>query len=451
MQISIIGGGLAGSECAWQLAERGLKVVVYELRGATDTTGNPKQTAVHKTYKLAELVCSNSFRGTDLSRNAVAVLHEELRRMGSLILSSADANRVPAGGALAMDREGFSDMVAEKIAAHPNITINREEITTLPQEGLVVVATGPLTSAALAQHILGLTGENRLSFFDAVAPIISKDSINMDIAWEQSRYDKGDGKDYINCPLNKEQYFQFINDLLSAESAVGHNPEDQQVKYFDGCMPIEEMASRGVETPRFGPMKPTGLINPHNPDEKPYAVVQLRQDNKLGTLYNMVGFQTRMKWGEQSRVLRTIPGLEHAEIVRYGVIHKNTFINSPALLDAHLRLKQAPHIRFAGQITGVEGYVESTAMGMWAALSIFAEYHNLPLTPPPPTTMTGSLIAHITGGADASTFQPMNITYGLLPPLAFKHKKKDRKTLYGERALADFTEWCAALPGCQPV
>ncbi|MDE0723390.1 MAG: methylenetetrahydrofolate--tRNA-(uracil(54)-C(5))-methyltransferase (FADH(2)-oxidizing) TrmFO [Alphaproteobacteria bacterium] len=435
--ITIIGGGLAGSEAAFQLAERGHSVKLYEMRGV-------KGTAVHKTDKLAELVCSNSFRGSDPTKNAVAVLHSELRGLGSVILEAADATRLPAGGALAMDRELFSDYVTDKIMNHPGIEVIREEVTEIPTDHPVIIATGPLTSEGLAQSILAKTGESRLSFFDAVAPILTKESVNMDICWMQSRYDKGDGKDYINCPMTKEQYYKFIEDIQNAEQAVGHNPEDEGVGYFDGCLPIEVMAERGPETLRFGPMKPKGLTNPHNPTEKPYAIVQLRQDNKLGTLYNMVGFQTRMKWGAQKEVLKTIPGLENADIVRFGVIHKNTFINSPAVLDSEMRLKAQPNVRFAGQVTGVEGYVESTAMGLLAAIFLDAELKGESIPTPPDRTMLGALISHITGGADAKTFQPMNVNYGLLPmpdEADGKVFKKGRKEYYGVRADKYFKEW----------
>jgi methylenetetrahydrofolate--tRNA-(uracil-5-)-methyltransferase len=435
--ITIIGGGLAGSEAAFQLAERGHSVKLYEMRGV-------KGTAVHKTDKLAELVCSNSFRGSDPTKNAVAVLHSELRGLGSVILEAADATRLPAGGALAMDRELFSDYVTDKIMNHPGIEVIREEVTEIPTDHPVIIATGPLTSEGLAQSILAKTGESRLSFFDAVAPILTKESVNMDICWMQSRYDKGDGKDYINCPMTKEQYYKFIEDIQNAEQAVGHNPEDEGVGYFDGCLPIEVMAERGPETLRFGPMKPKGLTNPHNPTEKPYAIVQLRQDNKLGTLYNMVGFQTRMKWGAQKEVLKTIPGLENADIVRFGVIHKNTFINSPAVLDSEMRLKAQPNVRFAGQVTGVEGYVESTAMGLLAAIFLDAELKGESIPTPPDRTMLGALISHITGGADAKTFQPMNVNYGLLPmpdEADGKVFKKGRKEYYGVRAGKYFEEW----------
>lgn len=430
-QVIIIGGGLAGSEAAWQLAEKGIAVKLYEMRGV-------KKTAVHKTDKLAELVCSNSFRGTDVTKNAVAVLHNELRCLNSIILKSADENRIPAGGALGIDRELFSDTITNKITNHPLIEVIREEITTLPKDTPVLVATGPLTSSKLAEHILEITGENKLSFFDAVAPIVAADSINMDICWEQSRYDKGDSSDYINCPLNKQQYYKFIEDLLKADQAGTHNPEDT---YFEGCLPIEVMAERGIETLRYGPMKPKGLTNSHDPENKPYAVIQLRQENKMRTMYNIVGFQTRLKWGDQKKVFTTIPGLENAEFERLGVIHKNIFINSPALLDNHLRLKKQPNIYFAGQVTGVEGYVESTAMGCLAGLMIHADLTGKEVTPPPPTTMMGALVNHITSGADEKTFQPMNVTYGLLEPFPEKVRKKERKQAYGARAEKDFKEW----------
>lgn len=433
--VDIIGGGLAGSEAAWQLAERGIHVTLHEMRGV-----NP--TAVHKTDNLAELVCSNSFRGTDTTRNAVAVLHNELRGLNSLIFATADKHRVPAGGALAIDRELFSQEITDKIQNHPNITIVREEVTELPKDTPVLVATGPLTSSKLAEHILSITGEDKLSFFDAVAPIVAADSINMDIAWEQSRYDKGDSADYINCPMTKEQYEAFLDALLEADQAGTHNPEDT---YFDGCLPIEVMAERGRETLRYGPMKPKGLTNKHNPEEKPYAVVQLRPENKMKTIYNIVGFQTRLKWGDQKKVFTMIPGLEDAEFERMGVIHKNIFINSPALLDNHLRLKKQPNIYFAGQVTGVEGYVESTAMGLLAALMIASDIKGEEITPPPSTTMLGALVNHITGQADAKHFQPMNVTYGLLPPFPERVKKKERKPAYGIRAQEDFKGWQATL------
>lgn len=436
-QVHIIGGGLAGSEAAWQLANRGVTVRIYEMRPVV-------KTAVHKTENLAELVCSNSFRGGDPTKNAVAILHEELRSLGSIVMRAGEAARLPAGGAFAVDREIFAEQVTAALEAHPNIEIVREEISELPKDGLVIVATGPLTSSKLAEHIQTLTGSNRLSFYDAVAPIISFDSIDMDKAWFQSRYDKGLGKDYINCPLSKEQYYALIDGLNKAEQAIGHNPEDANVPYFEACLPIEVMAERGVETLRWGPFKPRGLTNAHQPDIKPYAVVQLRRDNKLGTLYNMVGFQTRMKWGAQKEIIQSIPGLEKADIVRFGVIHKNTFINSPELLDERLRLKAQPHIRFAGQVSGVEGYVESTAMGMLAGLFVADEVLGTTTPTPPDTTMLGGLVRHITGGAEAKSFQPMNINFGLLPPLEEKTKKLDRKAVYCERARTAFSQWLTA-------
>ena len=434
-QVTIIGGGLAGSEAAWQLAQRGIPVLIKEMRHGKNLT------SVHKTDHLAELVCSNSFRGTDETKNAVALLHRELRQLNSLIMKAADENRVPAGGALGISREEFAEYITDAIETHPLITLERGEVTEIPKKGHVIIATGPRTSNKLADAILELTGEERLSFFDAVAPIIAVDSIDMSIAWKQSRYDKGDGSDYINCPMTEEQYNVFVRAIVEAEQAIDHNSEDAQVPFFEGCLPIEVMAERGPETLRFGPMKPKGLTNKHKPDEKPYGVVQLRQDNKLGTLFNMVGFQTKMKWGEQKRLFRTIPGLESAEIERFGVIHKNTFINSPALLDKALRLKSHPHIRFAGQVSGVEGYVESTAMGALCGILTASEIQKSGIIAPPPTTAMGALVTHITGGADAKTFQPMNVNYSLVPPLDEKHKKSDRKPLYGERARNDFSAW----------
>lgn len=437
--ITIIGGGLAGSEAAWQLARRGLQVELHEMRPT-------RPTAVHKTGNLAELVCSNSFRGGDITKNAVGILHEELRRLDSLIMQAGEKARVPAGGAFAVDREEFAQTVTDTLHNHPNITICRDEVTTIPTDRPVLVATGPLTSTALAAHIAQLTGSRGLSFFDAVAPIVTADSIDMNTAWHQSRYDKGDGADYINCPMTKDQYLAFVEALKTAEQSVGHNPEDKDVPYFEGCLPVEVMAERGPETLRFGPLKPKGLTNAHNPAVKPYAVVQLRRDNKLGTLYNMVGFQTRTKWGAQKGLIQMIPGLENADIVRYGVIHKNTFIHSPTLLDGQMRLKAQPNIRFAGQVTGVEGYVESTAMGLLAGLFMAAEVQGGLFTAPPETTMMGALLNHITVGAEEKTFQPMNINFGLLPPPENpKLKGADRKASYSVRALADFDLWRHAM------
>ena len=455
LPLHIIGSGLAGSEAAWQAAERGVPVVLHEMRPA-------RATEAHRTGYSAELVCSNSFRSDDHTRNAVGLLHEEMRRCGSLILRCADAHRVPAGGALAMDRDGYAEAVTRALEAHPNITMIREEVTALPgpEEGLTIVATGPLTSGALTESILAHTGREYLAFFDAIAPIVAFDSIDMGKAWFQSRYDKGDGKDYINCPLTKDEYYAFIDALIAGEKMDFHEWE-KNTPYFEGCLPIEVMAERGRETLAFGPMKPVGLTNPHNPTVKPYAVVQLRQDNKLGTLYNIVGFQTKLKYGAQERVFRMIPGLENADFERLGGIHRNTFIQSPLLLDASLRLKSHPHLRFAGQITGVEGYVESAACGLLAgrfAAEEWKEYYEGGLTPPstpaasgspsatlptlpPRTTALGALLAHGTGEANAETFQPMNVNFGLFTPLEGRVKKDQRPNAYCQRALADLAVW----------
>jgi methylenetetrahydrofolate--tRNA-(uracil-5-)-methyltransferase len=438
-ELHIIGSGLAGSEAAWQAAERGIQVVIHEMRPV-------RPTEAHHTGYSAELVCSNSFRSDDHTRNAVGLLHEEMRRCGSLIMRCADANKVPAGGALAMDREHFARAVTEALEAHPNIRFAREEVVSLPSalEGHFIVASGPLTSAPLADSILKHTGQEYLAFFDAIAPIVAFDSIDMSKAWFQSRYDKvgpgGTGKDYINCPMDKAQYYSFIEALMAGEKTEFKEWE-KNTPYFEGCLPIEVMAERGRETLAFGPMKPVGLTNPHNPTEKPYAIVQLRQDNKLGTLFNMVGFQTKLKYGEQSKIFRMIPGLENAEFVRLGGIHRNTFINSPLLLDASLRLKSHPHLRFAGQITGVEGYVESAASGLMAGRFAADELLGIAITPPPSTTALGALLTHVTGGANAATFQPMNVNFGLFPPLAGKVKKDNRPNAYCERALADLAQW----------
>ncbi len=434
--ITIIGAGLAGSEAAWQAAEAGIDITLIEMR-----TGE-KRTFAHQTDSCAELVCSNSFRADDHERNAVGLLHEEMRRCGSLIMRMADLHKVPAGGALAVDREAFSSAVTAELMAHPRITIERREISQLPKanEGLCIVATGPLTSDALAQDIQNVTGQDYLSFFDAIAPIVARDSINMDICWFQSRYDKGDGADYLNCPMNKTQYEAFVTALIAAEKTEFKEWE-KNTPYFEGCLPVEVMAERGIETLRFGPMKPVGLTNPHLPDEKLYAVVQLRQDNKAATLFNIVGFQTKMKYGEQSRVFRMIPGLEEAEFVRLGGIHRNTFIKSPLLLDASARLTSAPHLRFAGQITGVEGYVESAACGLLCGRFSSAEAKGDSPALPPRTTAMGSLLAHITGEAEAKHFQPMNINFGLFPALESRHKKIDRPRAYTSRALQDLDAW----------
>ncbi|NCC21324.1 MAG: methylenetetrahydrofolate--tRNA-(uracil(54)-C(5))-methyltransferase (FADH(2)-oxidizing) TrmFO [Alphaproteobacteria bacterium] len=447
--VHIIGAGLAGSEAAWQTAAFGIPVILHEMRPE-------RGTPAHKTGLCAELVCSNSFRSDDVENNAVGLLHEEMRRCGSLVMREAAKTAVPAGGALAVDRNAFSENVTKALGEHPLITLQRGEIVGLPPEDWdsVIIATGPLTSPALAESIRALTGEDALAFFDAIAPIVDRESINMDVAWFQSRYDKagpsGTGKDYINCPMNKAQYDSFVRELLDAEK-IEFREWERDTPYFEGCMPVEIMAARGPETLRFGPMKPVGLTNPHT-DERPYAVVQLRQDNALGTLYNMVGFQTKMKYGEQMRVFRSIPGLEDASFARLGGLHRNTFINSPKLLTPTLQLKARPSVRFAGQITGCEGYVESAAVGIMAARFAAAERLGGKPVPPPATTALGALLAHITGGANAETFQPMNVNFGLFPPLidSFetlpngkkrKLKGKDRKQALSRRALADIHGW----------
>ena len=462
--IHIIGGGLAGSEAAWQIANRGIPVVIHEMRGV-------RMTDAHKTEQLAELVCSNSFRSDDATSNAVGVLHAELRLANSLIMACADANQVPAGGALAVDREGFAGAVTAKIESHPLITVVREEITGLPpaEWDNVIIATGPLTAPALGEAIARENGSDSLSFFDAIAPIVHRDSINMDVAWYQSRYDKigpgGTGKDYINCPMDKAQYEAFVAALLAGEKTVFKDWE--HVPYFDGCLPIEVMAERGPETLRHGPMKPMGLTNAHNPTVKPYAVVQLRQDNALGTLYNMVGFQTKLKYGAQTEIFRMIPGLENAEFARLGGLHRNTYINSPVLLDTSLQLKSRRGLRFAGQITGCEGYVESSSIGLLAGRFAAAERLGEAPKLPPVTTAFGALLNHITGGHLVSedepgkrSFQPMNINFGLFPELApgaiqrpengrrFRGKEKAlaKKQLMAERALAACREWLGLEP-----
>ena len=441
-QVHIIGGGLAGSEAAWQLARRGVRVRLSEMRGGGDTT------PAHQGAGLAELVCSNSFRSDDDEKNAVGLLHHEMRRLDSLVMRAGEVARVPAGSAMAVDREVFSAEVEKALADHPNVEIVRERIDTLPSEGTTIVATGPLTAASLATSIVGATGQDRLAFFDAIAPIVHRDSIDMDICWMAARWDKG-GKDYINCPMSKEQYLAFHQGLLDAEKGEFKEWE-ASTPYFDGCMPIEVMAERGVDTLRFGPMKPVGLDNPHAATAEfpqgrwAYAVVQLRQDNKLGTLWNMVGFQTKMKHGAQVELFRTIPGLENAEFARLGGMHRNTFLNSPTLLDRQLRLKAAPHIRFAGQITGCEGYVESSAVGLLAGMMAATELAGGNWIAPPATSAMGALLAHITGDAEADSYQPMNVNFGLFPPL-HDVKKKSRKEAYTERAKADFGEWLARM------
>jgi len=429
--IHIIGGGLAGSEAAWQLAEAGFKVRLSEMRGGGDTT------PAHESDRLAEMVCSNSFRSDDAEHNAVGLLHQEMRALHSLVMRAADKHRVPAGSALAVDRESFAVEVTRAIEAHPNVTLVRERIDGLPDYP-AIIATGPLTGSALAEAIAAETGEGALAFFDAIAPIVHRDSVNMDIAWMAARWDKG-GKDYINCPLDKAQYEDFVRALVEGEKMPFHEWE-KDTPYFEGCMPIEVMAERGPETLRHGPMKPVGLDDPRT-GRWPYAVVQLRQDNKLGTLWNMVGFQTKLKHGEQVRIFRTIPGLEKAEFARLGGIHRNSFINSPRLLDGELRLKSKPCIRFAGQITGCEGYVESAAIGLLAARFAAAERRGLSLSAPPPETAMGALLGHITGGADAETFQPMNVNFGLMPPIGGRTGKANRKKAYTRRARQRFSEW----------
>jgi methylenetetrahydrofolate--tRNA-(uracil-5-)-methyltransferase len=440
--IHIVGGGLAGSEAAWQLARAGVPAILHEMRPV-------RETDAHQTDGLAELVCSNSFRSDDAEHNAVGLLHEEMRRCNSLIMNAAGQHSVPAGGALAVDRDNFSQAVTAALEAEPLVVIRREEIDGLPPADWdsVIVATGPLTSPALSQAVLDLSGEESLAFFDAIAPILHKDSIDFSKAWFQSRYDKGDGKDYINCAMDEAQYETFIDALLAGDMTEFKEWE-KDTPYFEACLPIEVMAERGRETLRFGPMKPVGLTDP-NTVRRPHAVVQLRQDNALGTLYNIVGFQTKLKYGEQTRIFRMIPGLENAEFARLGGIHRNTFLNSPRLLDGVMRLKADPRLRFAGQITGVEGYVESAAMGLVAGRFAAAERLGGDIVPPPPTTALGALLAHITGGAEAATFQPMNVNFGLFPPVAppkgkRKIKGRDRKKAMSDRALADLDEWLLA-------
>ena len=440
--VHIIGGGLAGSEAAWQLAQSGVPVVLHEMRPV-------RGTEAHLTETLAELVCSNSFRSDDAANNAVGVIHEEMRRAGSLIMRAADTHKLPAGGALAVDRHGFSASVQETLLAHPLVTLDRSEVAGLPPEDWdsVIVATGPLTSPALAEAIAKLTGEDSLAFFDAIAPIVHHESIDQSIAWKQSRYDKvgpgnvegSDGADYFNCPMDKPQYEAFVAALLAGDKTEFKQWE-HNTPYFQGCQPIEVIASTGPQSLRFGPMKPVGLRDPRT-GHRPWAVVQLRQDNALGTLWNIVGFQTKLKHGEQTRIFRTIPGLENAEFARLGGLHRNTFLNSPRLMDATLRLKAMPRLRFAGQITGCEGYVESAAVGLMTGRFAAAERHGRTQAPPPPTTAMGALLGHITGGADATTFQPMNINFGLFPPIEGSFKGKERKQAMAVRALRDFDEW----------
>ncbi|HEX8644559.1 MAG TPA: methylenetetrahydrofolate--tRNA-(uracil(54)-C(5))-methyltransferase (FADH(2)-oxidizing) TrmFO [Allosphingosinicella sp.] len=436
--VHIVGGGLAGSEAAWQLAKAGVRVRLSEMRGSGETT------PAHQSDALAELVCSNSFRSDDAERNAVGLLHSEMRALGSLIMSAADRHKVPAGSALAVDRDGFAAEVSERLAAHPNVEVVRERVDALPASGTTIVATGPLTAALLAESIGAATGADALAFFDAIAPIVHRETIDMDVCWMASRWDKGETKDYINCPMNREQYLAFHQGLLDGEKTEFKEWE-KDTPYFEGCMPIEVAAARGVDTLRYGPMKPVGLDDPKT-GRWPYAVVQLRQDNALGTLWNMVGFQTKLKHGEQVRLFRTIPGLEKAEFARLGGLHRNTFLNAPQLLDPTLRLKKAPHIRFAGQITGCEGYVESAAVGLLAGRFAAAELRGETLAPPPLETALGALLGHITGGADAAAYQPMNVNFGLFPPIEGRSKKADRKLLYTSRAREALAGWIGTVP-----
>src|SRR5690349_21094741 len=439
--LHIIGGGLAGSEAAWQLAEAGLRVRLSEMRGGGDTT------PAHDSDRLAEMVCSNSFRSDDAENNAVGLLHQEMRKLGSLVMRCADQHKVPAGSALAVDREAFADEVTRAVADHPNIEVVRQRIDALPDHP-AIIATGPLTGSRLAEAIAAETGQDALAFFDAIAPIVHKDSVDMDVAWMAARWDKG-GKDYINCPMDKAQYEAFVQALVDSEK-MPFKDWEQDTPYFEGCMPIEVMAERGPETLRHGPMKPVGLDDPRT-GRWPYAVVQLRQDNALGTLWNMVGFQTKLKHGEQVRIFRTIPGLENAEFARLGGIHRNSFINSPRLLDRELRLKSKSNIRFAGQITGCEGYVESAAVGILAARFATAELRGEAMPPPPIETALGALLAHITGGADAEIFQPMNVNFGLMPPIQGRSKKAERKKAYTDRARAALASWLEQLKVSEPA
>jgi methylenetetrahydrofolate--tRNA-(uracil-5-)-methyltransferase len=439
--LHIVGGGMAGSEAAWQAAEAGVDVLLHEMRPRIGTFA-------HRTGDFAEMVCSNSFRSDDDERNAVGLLHWEMQQAGGLIMEMARRHRLPAGGALAVDRDSFSQGVTGRLRSHPRIRLVEEELVEIPSSGDWIIATGPLTSGALAEAIRAETGAEALAFFDAIAPIVYAESIDMSVAWRQSRYDKGETEAertaYINCPMDRDQYEAFVDALLAAEKTEFR--EGETAGYFDGCLPIEVMAERGRETLRFGPMKPVGLTNMHRPEVKPYAVVQLRRDNALGTLYNIVGFQTKMKYGAQTDVFKRIPGLEGASFARLGGIHRNTFINSPTLMDARMRLKTKPHIRFAGQITGVEGYVESAAMGLLAGRMAAAERLGRDLPPPPPETAMGALVTHITGGAEARSFQPMNVNFGLFPPIEARggrRGRKDRYKAYTDRAKVAFADWLA--------
>ncbi|MEK9568354.1 MAG: methylenetetrahydrofolate--tRNA-(uracil(54)-C(5))-methyltransferase (FADH(2)-oxidizing) TrmFO [Paracoccaceae bacterium] len=443
--LKIIGGGMAGCEAAWQAANMGIQVTLYEMR--------PKvKTFAHQTEKLGEMVCSNSFRSNDHEQNAVGLLHWEMMRANGLVISTAYEHKLPAGGALAVDRDEFANSITNKLKSHPNIKISYEEVTSLPNEGKWIVATGPLTSSKLANSIVEFTGTEALAFFDAIAPIVYFDSIDMSKAWMQSRYDKGETEEertaYLNCPMTKEQYYKFIDALLAAEKT--EFKEGETANYFNGCLPVEVMAERGLETLRFGPMKPVGLTNPHS-EEKPYAVVQLRRDNALGTLYNIVGFQTKMKYGAQKEVLRMVPGLERAEFARLGGIHRNSFINSPTLLDNQLRFKPRSNIRFAGQITGVEGYVESASIGLLAGRFASLEIFNKSIPDVPINTAIGSLVNHITGGAHAKTFQPMNVNFGLFPAIeglkSGRKGRSDRYRAYTERAKKSWSDWLSNFDG----
>ena len=443
--LKIIGGGMAGCEAAWQAANMGIQVTLYEMR--------PKvKTFAHQTEKLGEMVCSNSFRSNDHEQNAVGLLHWEMMRANGLVISTAYEHKLPAGGALAVDRDEFANSITNKLKSHPNIKISYEEVTSLPNEGKWIVATGPLTSSKLANSIVEFTGTEALAFFDAIAPIVYFDSIDMSKAWMQSRYDKGETEEertaYLNCPMTKEQYYKFIDALLAAEKT--EFKEGETANYFNGCLPVEVMAERGLETLRFGPMKPVGLTNPHS-EEKPYAVVQLRRDNALGTLYNIVGFQTKMKYGAQKEVLRMVPGLEKAEFARLGGIHRNSFINSPTLLDNQLRFKPRSNIRFAGQITGVEGYVESASIGLLAGRFASLEIFNKSIPEVPINTAIGSLVNHITGGAHAKTFQPMNVNFGLFPAIeglkSGRKGRSDRYRAYTERAKKSWSDWLSNFGG----
>lgn len=453
--VHIVGAGMAGSEAAWQLAQAGVPVILHEMRPLVKTDA-------HQTDGFAELVCSNSFRSDDYETNAVGLLHEEMRRARSLVMAAANVAKVPAGSALAVDRDIFSQYVTKALNEHPLVTVERGEVAGIPPADWdnVIIATGPLTSESLGKAIADLTGGEELAFFDAIAPIVHRDSIDMSVCWYQSRYDKvgtggegegGSGKDYINCPMTREQYETFVRELINGEK-TDFKEWEKNTPYFEGCLPIEVMAERGLETLRFGPMKPVGLTNAHAPDVKPYAIIQLRQDNALGTLYNMVGFQTKLKHGEQTRIFRMIPGLEKAEFARLGGLHRNTFLNSPRLLDPLMRLKADPRLRFAGQVTGVEGYVESASMGLLAGRFAAAERKGLEAVPPPRTTALGALLAHITGDANAETFQPMNVNFGLFPPVELpsdengrtprgKLKTPSRKKAHSARALADLAHW----------